>query len=63
MKEVSSISRAIAALLFLIDAAIAIGSVFAREAPPKVIRLAGPGNAEAKPFSFGALGGLEVAES
>jgi sulfonate transport system substrate-binding protein len=32
----------------------------AQEAPPKVIRLAGPGNAEGKPFGTGTLGVLRV---
>ena len=32
----------------------------AQEAPPKVIRLAGPGNAEGRPFGTGTLGVLRV---
>jgi len=40
--------------------ACAFASASAREAPPKIIRLAGPGNAEGKPFGTGTLGVLRV---
>ena len=54
------LARAAAALAVLLMAASAGGPVAAQEAPPKVIRLAGPGNAEGKPFGSGTLGVLKV---
>jgi hypothetical protein len=47
MRRISLISRAGAALLFLLAAAPYVVDVSAQEALPKVIRLAGPGNAQA----------------
>ena len=47
-------------MLPLIIAAFAAGNAPAQEAPPKVIRLAGPGNAEGKPFGTGPIGVLKV---
>jgi len=55
-----SIKRAGAGLLALFFAASAVDTASAQEAPPKVIRLAGPGNAEGKPFGTGTLGVLKV---
>jgi len=44
----------------LVLAACAVHAASAQEAPPKVIRFAGPGNAEGKPFGTGPLGVLKV---
>jgi sulfonate transport system substrate-binding protein len=41
-------------------AVCAVHAASAQEAPPKVIRFAGPGNAEGKPFGTGPLGVLKV---
>jgi sulfonate transport system substrate-binding protein len=41
-------------------ATIAVAPALAQETPPKIIRLAGPGNAEGKPFGTGTLGVLKV---
>jgi sulfonate transport system substrate-binding protein len=46
------------ALVILAVAGVAGGPVAAQEAPPSIIRLAGPGNAEGKPFGSGTLGVL-----
>jgi sulfonate transport system substrate-binding protein len=58
MDGVSSLSRA--AVLIVALAGICSAPAFAQEAPPKIIRLAGPGNAEGKPFGTGSLGVLKV---
>lgn len=60
MTSLSRAGRFGAVLLPLIIAAFAAGNAPAQEAPPKVIRLAGPGNAEGKPFGTGPLGVLKV---
>src|SRR5580704_973831 len=60
MTALSSIGRTGAGLLALFIAAFAVNAALAQEAPPKVIRLAGPGNAEGKPFGTGTLGVLKV---
>lgn len=60
MTPLSRAARFGAALLPLLVAAFATDSAPAQEAPPKVIRLAGPGNAEGKPFGTGPLGVLKV---
>lgn len=52
--------RAGAALIVLLTGALGATPASAQEAPPKVIRLAGPGNAEGTPFGTGALGVLKV---
>jgi sulfonate transport system substrate-binding protein len=49
-----------AALLSLLFPIAAANIACAQEAPPKVIRLAGPGNPEGKPFGTGPLGVLKV---
>jgi sulfonate transport system substrate-binding protein len=49
-----------AAMLVLAVGAFTAGAAGAQEAPPKVIRVAGPGNAEGKPFGTGTLGVLRV---
>jgi sulfonate transport system substrate-binding protein len=60
VKSVSCLARIGAALLPLVVAAFAADLASAQEAPPKVIRLAGPGNAEGKPFGTGTIGVLKV---
>src|SRR5580698_7155745 len=55
-----SFSRAVVASVILIGAYAANDFVSAQQAPPKTIRLAGPGNAEGKPFGSGTLGVLKV---
>jgi sulfonate transport system substrate-binding protein len=60
MTALSSIGRTGAVLLALVIAAFAVNTALAQEAPPKVIRLAGPGNAEGKPFGTGTLGVLKA---
>lgn len=60
MTSLSRAGRFGAVLLPLIIAAFAAGNAPAQEAPPKVIRLAGPGNAEGKPFGTGPIGVLKV---
>jgi sulfonate transport system substrate-binding protein len=60
MTSLSRAGRFGAVLLPLIIAAFAADNAPAQEAPPKVIRLAGPGNAEGKPFGTGPLGVLKV---
>jgi sulfonate transport system substrate-binding protein len=60
MTELSSNGRVGAAVLAIVLALCAVGAAAAQEAPPKVIRLAGPGNAEGKPFGTGTLGVLKV---
>jgi sulfonate transport system substrate-binding protein len=52
------VSAALAALVGV--AVCAVHPASAQEAPPKVIRFAGPGNAEGKPFGTGPLGVLKV---
>jgi sulfonate transport system substrate-binding protein len=59
MKPASFAVRA-AAMLALSAGAFAAGSALAQEVPPKVIRIAGPGNAEGKPFGTGTLGVLRA---
>jgi sulfonate transport system substrate-binding protein len=54
------LSRGAVALAFTLAGAFGSAPVSAQEAPPKVIRLAGPGNAEGKPFGTGSLGVLKV---
>lgn len=49
-----------AAFLALLIPIVAADLAAAQEAPPKVIRLAGPGNPEGKPFGTGPLGVLKV---
>jgi sulfonate transport system substrate-binding protein len=60
MNTPSSSGRVGAGLLALVFAIFALDASAAQEAPPKVIRLAGPGNAEGKPFGTGTLGVLKV---
>jgi sulfonate transport system substrate-binding protein len=60
MTELPSNGRVSAAVLATVLALCAVGAAAAQEAPPKVIRLAGPGNAEGKPFGTGTLGVLKV---
>ncbi|HEX3502825.1 MAG TPA: ABC transporter substrate-binding protein [Xanthobacteraceae bacterium] len=50
---------AAAALSVLAFSLLAVAPARAEEAPPKAIRLAGPGNAEGKPFGAGTLGVLK----
>ena len=54
------LSRVAAALTFALASMLIAAPASAQEAPPKVIRLAGPGNAEGKPFGSGTLGVLKV---
>jgi sulfonate transport system substrate-binding protein len=58
MKSGAFNRRLIAALAVLMLGALAPAR--AQEAPPKIMRLAGPGNAEGKPFGTGTLGVLRV---
>jgi len=60
MKLRSRTGRLGAALLPLLIAAAALDHASAQEAPPKFIRLAGPGNPEGKPFGTGTVGVLRV---
>jgi sulfonate transport system substrate-binding protein len=60
MKRVYALRRVAATLAFVLAVAITSSAVSAQEATPKVIRLAGPGNAEGKPFGTGTLGVLRV---
>jgi sulfonate transport system substrate-binding protein len=60
MTPLSLAGRFGAALLTLFIAAFAADGAPAQETPPKVIRLAGPGNPEGKPFGTGPLGVLKV---
>jgi sulfonate transport system substrate-binding protein len=60
MKNSHLAAGALAALVLLATGLFDSVSVSAQEAPPKVIRLAGPGNAEGKPFGSGTLGVLKV---
>src|SRR5580698_2121286 len=55
-----SFSRAVVASVILIGAYAANDFVSAQQVLPKTIRLAGPGNAEGKPFGTGTLGVLKV---
>lgn len=50
----------VGAVVLALFAVPAVDAVSAQETPPKVIRLAGPGNAEGKPFGSGTLGVLKV---
>jgi sulfonate transport system substrate-binding protein len=49
-----------AALLAALTGALLAAPASAQEAPPTIIRLAGPGNAEGTPFGTGTLGVLKV---
>lgn len=60
MRKLGHSGRVAAILIVLTIGVVTAGSVFAQEAPPKIIRLAGPGNAEGKPFGTGTLGVLKV---
>jgi len=60
MTTLSSTRRVGAVALALCMAVFAVGAASAQEALPKVIRLAGPGNADGKPFGTGTLGVLKV---
>jgi sulfonate transport system substrate-binding protein len=55
-----SLAMPLSAALVAALASSAADGALAQEAPPKVIRLAGPGNAEGKPFGTGPLGVLKV---
>jgi hypothetical protein len=55
-----SFGRAVVASVILIGAYATNDFVSAQQALPKTIRLAGPGNAEGKPFGSGTLGVLKV---
>lgn len=59
MSRIKRVCGAAAALIVALTAGLA-APVSAQEAPPKIIRLAGPGNAEGKPFGTGPLGVLKV---
>jgi sulfonate transport system substrate-binding protein len=56
----SSFGRVVVASVVLIGAYSANDFVSAQQALPKTIRLAGPGNAEGRPFGTGTLGVLKV---
>lgn len=60
MSLLSCIGRRAAILLFAVAPFAVLGQEAAKETPPKAIRLAGPGNAEGKPFGTGTLGVLRV---
>lgn len=60
MPRTAFVARVGAALIALSAATAAAAPVSAQDAVPKVIRLAGPGNAEGKPFGSGTLGVLEA---
>lgn len=60
MRRINLVGCAGAALVVLLAATPCVVRVSAQEALPKVIRLAGPGNAEGKPFGTGTLGVLKV---
>ena len=60
MKKFHLAVHVAAALVPLAAGLLGDGPVLAQEAPPKVIRFAGPGNAEGKPFGSGTLGVLKV---
>ena len=60
MPRISFVGRVGAALVVLLAAAPCAVRVSAQGALPKIIRLAGPGNAEGKPFGTGTLGVLKV---
>jgi sulfonate transport system substrate-binding protein len=60
MNRFYSFGRAVVASVILIGVCAANDFVSAQQAPPKTIRLAGPGNAEGKPFGTGTLGVLKV---
>jgi sulfonate transport system substrate-binding protein len=55
-----SFGRAVVASVILIGAYATNDFVSAQQALPKTIRLAGPGNAEGRPFGTGTLGVLKV---
>jgi sulfonate transport system substrate-binding protein len=60
MKKPYSLGVLAAALIVLTTDVVASNPVFAQETSPKIIRVAGPGNAEGKPFGTGTLGVLKV---
>jgi sulfonate transport system substrate-binding protein len=60
MTSAFCLARIGAVLLPIVTAAFAADVASGQDAPPKVIRLAGPGNAEGKPFGTGPLGVLKV---
>jgi sulfonate transport system substrate-binding protein len=60
MTPISSKVRVGAAVLALFMAGLVADAASAQESPPNLIRLAGPGNAEGKPFGSGTLGVLKV---
>lgn len=60
MRRIYLVGYAVAAVILLSAATPCAIRVSAQEALPKVIRLAGPGNAEGTPFGAGTLGVLKV---
>jgi sulfonate transport system substrate-binding protein len=60
MRRINVVGYAGAAVILLLAATPYAIRVSAQEALPKVIRLAGPGNAEGTPFGTGTLGVLKV---
>jgi sulfonate transport system substrate-binding protein len=60
MSRVYVVRRLVATLVVALAGALVTAAAFAQESSPKVIRLAGPGNAEGKPFGTGSLGVLKV---
>jgi sulfonate transport system substrate-binding protein len=60
MKKLHLSAGVTLALILLAGVLFDGAPTFAQEAPPKVIRLAGPGNAEGKPFGTGTLGVLKA---
>lgn len=60
MKRLQLVAGIAATLVLLVACGLFGEEAWAQEAPPKVIRLAGPGNAEGRPFGSGTLGVLKV---
>jgi hypothetical protein len=60
MNRLYSFSLALVASVILVGAYAANDFVSAQQALARTIRLAGPGNAEGKPFGTGTLGVLKV---
>lgn len=60
MRPINLIGCTAAAMILVLAGALTVAPGSAQEPSPKVIRLAGPGNAEGKPFGTGTLGVLKV---